>query len=103
MSAKPRHTPGPWHVSELDHATIGPRRIVRIADVDVPQAQAVARVYHRTGETDANARLIAAAPEILTLLERILRDMEDSHGGNDRDMFMLKIRALLARIDGREP
>lgn len=61
------HTPGPWKVSGLDPNVIGPVRILVVpnAGADVPQQQAVARVTDRTGESAANARLIAAAPDLL--------------------------------------
>lgn len=69
------HTPGPWKVSLLDPFVIGPVRILAVPEMEayVPQLQAVARVVDRTGESDANARLIAAAPELLDLLQRAVR------------------------------
>jgi hypothetical protein len=73
-----KYTPGPWEVSTLDGRTIGPVRTVIVEDeggwtqTPLPQLQAVAVVKERTGETAANARLLAAAPELLAALERIL-------------------------------
>lgn len=52
-------------MSALDGRTCGPSRLLVCGDREVPQLQAVAIVTLRTGETDANARLIAAAPDLL--------------------------------------
>ena len=56
------HTPGPWEAHENGHIYAEER------------ASAVARIfensYHRDGEAQANARLIAAAPDMLAALER---------------------------------
>lgn len=59
------HTPGPWQVSPLDARTVGPSRLLVSSGTAIHQLQAVAIVTLRTGETDANARLIAVAPELL--------------------------------------
>ena len=76
------HTPGPWHVSELDYRTIGPRRIVGQGTMgEVPQLQAVARVTERMDETAANAHLIAAAPELLEALYGLGEQVVASHNG----------------------
>jgi len=57
------HTPGPWEAHENGHIYAEER------------ANAVARIfenyYHRDGEAQANARLIAAAPDMLAALERL--------------------------------
>lgn len=68
------HTPGPWHVSALDGRTCGPSRLLVCDGAEVPQLHAVAIVTLRTGETDANARLIAAAPDLLQALHEVIGD-----------------------------
>ena len=60
-----KHTPGPWHVGGIADS------IVYAAD---GFAVANANVYHNSHgphETGANARLIAAAPDMLAALEAI--------------------------------
>lgn len=52
------HTPGPWFVNELDHCSIHGPDMIGICDL-----------RHKDGgprrNSEANARLIAAAPELL--------------------------------------
>ena len=67
-ASKMKHTPGPWH--------IGVRTYYAGRDVYGPHGQAVAvaelKLLMHPLEAEANARLIAAAPELLALLKRIL-------------------------------
>ena len=66
------YTSGPWKVSVLDGRTVGPCRLLieSKSRAEMPQLQAVATVTLRAGETEANARLIAAAPELLAALKQ---------------------------------
>lgn len=109
---QPTHTPGPWDMDEptKDFFTIGPRRLVRGTDD-------VAQIRHgrnrRRAETLANARLIAAAPEMREALQFVveainrLRDMRSVELNNqgqlaeELDDMDGQARDLLARIDGR--
>jgi hypothetical protein len=53
-------------VAVSDYRSIGPRRVLHAEGTDVPQLQTVARVTERGPiETQANAHLIAAAPDLL--------------------------------------
>jgi len=63
----PKHTPGPWHTGGQDD------RIIYAAD---GFAVADATVFHGRPETH-NARLIAAAPELLDAL-KVLLSLHDS-------------------------
>ena len=76
MENKTKHTPGPWKYRPNKYDDWG---VVRSAD-GLPVAQACVGRWskdfdtHRTNNTDpgeANARLIAAAPELLAALEKI--------------------------------
>ena len=80
----PSHTPGPWRV-EADRqgleCVVGPKGVV--AD---------------TIGSEANARLIAAAPELLDALRRVIVN----HCGNSDRIFCgtcSGARKLIARID----
>jgi hypothetical protein len=96
-----KHTPGPWH--------IGVRTYYAGRDVYGPHGQAVAvaelKLLMHPSEAEANARLIAAAPE-LAVLVRKTRDYlsgipETAAGGDDEAVALTrKLTALLTRIDG---
>jgi hypothetical protein len=62
-----QHTPGPWE--EVGLVIYGPDNI-RIADVESRRGDAT------YDEAEANARLIADAPELLDALKGVLRDAE---------------------------
>jgi hypothetical protein len=61
------HTPGPWHVSE--HSAI---------EVNAEGARAIVELWRRGNPAQelANARLIAAAPDLLAVLEAIVEDSD---------------------------
>lgn len=67
MSAQ--HTPGPWHVSKAS-----PTRVIESG----PRGNSIAKMglnlgVCSQGEAESNARLIAAAPQMLEALEGLLR------------------------------
>jgi hypothetical protein len=81
------HTPGPWETNGLTIETIaGPFVVVaHVADTDGAGPD-------DTGECHANARLIAHAPALLTLINRMQRfcpvTMQD------------EVRAILRAVEG---
>lgn len=70
------HTPGPWIISDDD--IVGQRYIARLADWHIVGAGSQYKDIDDmlTSERNANARLIAAAPDMLAALEEVL--WEDS-------------------------
>jgi hypothetical protein len=56
-----QHTPGPWWCSGLEVGTV-PMMMVKVANVSGANYQ----------EAQANARLIAAAPELLEALQHLM-------------------------------
>lgn len=66
MSAK--HTPGPWHVGGRDKCTVYDRFNQRLAN----SFEGVMATQRSDSECHANARLIAAAPEMLEVLQTTL-------------------------------
>ena len=64
MSTEAKHTPGPW--TSRATASLGPQYVV------YPEAAGpdVAIVYDHDGCTEANARLLASAPELLEALRQ---------------------------------
>jgi hypothetical protein len=92
---KATHTPGPWHIEEHKHtpATIvstGAHRHIEVGCVFYTDLESGA----------ANARLIAAAPDLLEALKAYVH--VDNRGGCARDarLFGLAKRAI-AKAEGR--
>ena len=89
---KPKHTPGPWTaidggaVADLPHFAIETEPMTQYRVADVYQ--------------EANSRLIAAAPEMLDALKRIVRAY-DQHDATDalEEISAPETRALLARLE----
>jgi len=78
------HTPGPWHSSKDGDTVYGPsHRHAQSAELGVEmQFEPVicfVRGYHGSEEAEANARLIAAAPELLNALKLLYAEIEDEH------------------------
>lgn len=94
-------TPGPWRVSNLDARVIGPVRILRDKDsaTEIQQILAVARVTERLQETEPNARLIAAAPDLLETCRIVLGHLDGSTGEVDAVSILQQV---IAKAEGRE-
>jgi hypothetical protein len=69
MKTEPKHTPGPW-VSKPT-ASLGPQYAVYTES----DGHDIAIVYDH-GNTEANARLIAAAPELYSALKQLVETPE---------------------------
>ena len=84
------HTPGPWElVQERDYLNLQEK------DTNLVIAQFI-------GSSDANARLIAAAPELLEqckLFEKLLRACVMA-GDSGADLERDNLRAILDRVEG---
>lgn len=102
-----RPTPGPWHSDGERVLTMtGKERLV--ANIYAPGvlyaddgSGADPNAYFEV--VAENARLIAAAPEMLELLRVLLTATEHSPGEDiERDEIVSEGRALLARIDGKD-
>ena len=92
--SKQKHTPGPWY--KMPYPTKGGGFNVRDKSNNVPS---IARTYNDDG---ANARLIAAAPDLLEAAKRIdawmaeRGDMMGSQTAEVRDF----VRAAIERAEG---
>lgn len=97
-----QHTPGPWTIVKESNDAI-----IRYSDGEL--VSYVARIYDTAlcaehGTIDANARLIAAAPEMRVFVERAGRLFAEMLDGATPDSGILAewldaSRALLARIE----
>lgn len=88
------HTPGPWRLDPTGRWILPP------LDDDPPIAEA----YRVNTETAANARLIAAAPELLEVaaeaLERLDFIVITSPERSNTAAFRERLRAVVARATG---
>jgi hypothetical protein len=84
-----QHTPGPWILTQGEdvYVSLAPDNVIRCMD----ERSSVA-----TGQDYANARLIAAAPE---LLEALRKAVETTYS----DTLFLEWNALIAKATGEQP
>lgn len=94
-----KYTPGPWHVAErVDDGDV----LYTVEADNLP----VAYIY-RKAEREANARLIAAAPELLEALEELLawdlqmlpQEVSEGYSGIEEDIARAK--AAIAKATGK--
>ena len=92
---KTTHTPGPWHckIAKLDEQWNGYPGLVfgRTRD-DGTDYAAIAKCSNRE-----DARLIAAAPELLAALESVIHDLENGTCGRWIGDGSASLRAALAK------
>lgn len=92
-----KHTPGPWtnrgRIPQpgLPHSTVAAKTLI---------ARVYSEAFGDIEQEEANARLMAAAPELLEALENLLRYLETD---DMRDLDMNKARAAIAKATGEEP
>lgn len=104
-----KHTPGPWDVEALVTKTV----IVKWgafddADGSAPR-EVIAEVYNSSGVNDPNARLIAAAPELLEAAKwsaKYLQERDPIHTKAEEAecewcIVRVKLEAAIAKAEGR--
>jgi hypothetical protein len=107
MSEQPKHTPGDWH-AEYSAEVVGYAEWLVIRD-GCKHAIAQDILDPETGQpSEANARLIAAAPGLFEALKEILADEMSSHkavyefgGFVLPDELRNQARAAIAKAEGR--
>lgn len=92
--AKATHTPGPWMVPDNKDAVLAATKTVIIAKCNAGPV----RFQPASDTVYANARLISAAPELLNLLERSRKLLEENNVGNQ--LFRLEVDAAIAKVKG---
>jgi hypothetical protein len=89
-----KHTPGPWHVNGRSIDSIDRRTVATTEGI-------YRRERGRPEEQEANARLIAAAPELLAALHDLTLRADDTEvAGAGYSIDTAWAHALLARIEG---
>lgn len=87
------HTPGPWHVTAM-HKGIRPS----FHSPGENGGVAICEMYSSGRDVVANARLIAAAPDLLEALEGMVSDFDGCYA--DGEPAMIKARAAIAKARG---
>jgi hypothetical protein len=104
------HTPGPWAAARINASSVNviPDRIhgFKAQVVAGDRGDMVAHAFGRTAdEADANARLIAAAPELLEALQYVVCQLADGDepeldgDGDEIDPFE-RARTAIAKATG---
>lgn len=100
-----KHTPGPWTGEYNRNAQVdGDMHVIRGIDKSLV-AFASGWATDAKHETNANARLIAAAPELLDAGKKVL-ELRDEMNEYDRVLFIDKaiqmLRAAIAKATGEQ-
>lgn len=102
-----RHTPGPWFVGERGRNSagieIGPRYRDGYGINSIAYVEDEAHEDLSLDEEDANAALIAAAPNLLEALEQIVLDLEDEDCGVPVSEMVKTARVAIAKARGGAP
>lgn len=93
------HTPAPWSV-EIDHRSNDPE-LIR-AHVDGEMYDLASVLCDETGNAAANARLMAAAPNLLAALREIVAAVEtgDVDGYSPSGDWFREAKAAIAKATG---
>lgn len=94
-----QHTPGPWMVTERN---TGERSALLVSKDDCMNFGAIAEVYpwNPGGDPQANAHLIAAAPDLYEALHEILNYIGGADGPLLDSYVMDRAEAALAKARG---
>jgi hypothetical protein len=101
-----KHTPGPWLIQQGDEWTDGIVTLHGHNEDGTPIYWTVASYNRQRDEAKANARLIAAAPELLAALKDIYsgwKYLRETHGdlyGVGWDRSQEKAEAAIAKAEG---
>lgn len=88
------HTPGPWEVGPMN----GKPSVIYADDYDAPViAQMAEWIPDAAKQQEANARLIAAAPELLQALQNLVSDIDD---GTVYGQRLAQAHAAIAKATG---
>jgi hypothetical protein len=88
------HTSGPWNfVRDGFRITLGNEKT---SNTTTPHDYMVAEIADNSFQAEANARLIAAAPDLLAALQRMTRAVDDYDGNIPADIDSPYHQALAA-------
>lgn len=95
-----KHTKGPWKVF---YASNGSMLGVGVERSGTGVTDAYGGLWGSGGEKEANAHLIAAAPELLDIAERMMEALEFAYmGAPEQPKEIAQYRAIRAKIVGKQ-
>ena len=91
-----KHTKGPWEHHDNGVVT------AKTATVQIASTRSIARIAPKREECEANARLIAAAPDLLKALDRAVQDIDSGWADEAEKRFpwLEDARAASAKAKG---
>jgi hypothetical protein len=100
-----QHTAGPWTIDESPSPVYGSNGTLVAEGVRIGGIATCYTTGTRSSDKNrANARLIAAAPELLEALKRLIELAEDPENERDSDLVEIihwdHIRALITKAEG---
>ena len=99
-----KHTPGPWWVGTGTSDQLGP--VLAIVRKEESCGAAIAVIDTVTGDevSQENARLIAAAPDLLNALQAIVKSLagQDDEGMIEHAQQMIDARSAIAKATGEQ-
>jgi hypothetical protein len=99
-----KHTPWPWFVGTGTSDQLGP--VLAIVRKEESCGAAIAIIDTVTGDevSHANARLIAAAPDLLNALQAIVKSLtdQDDEGMIEHAQQMIDARSAIAKATGEQ-
>lgn len=102
MTSDVQHTPGPW---DLYSAHPVEQYVDRIVDPKSEQYASIFRIHHDDKiprqEAEANARLIAASPDLLAALKEITKRYATSNTRGVAYQIWKKAKDAIAKAEGR--
>jgi hypothetical protein len=85
---KVKHTPGPWEISYRESGFIQDGHVIMGNDLEIAHVEPWERMDDDAiEEAEANAELIAAAPDLLDALMHLLHDFEEEVQSVDSDSW----------------
>jgi len=91
-----KHTPGPWKLDDVSDFIRGPRGVY-IAELCDANSD---RVQVHGPRFEANARLIAAAPDLLEALEHISRELPENEFIKHSKDAIRKVKDAIRKAKG---
>ena len=100
-----KHTPGPWSICSAEPFLFGKKQGEGIGPIGFVYGPSFAERSELGQEAMANARLIAAAPDLLKALQmafELLQSVPDDYAMPDHPVWG-KCRAAIAKATGEQP